>query len=221
VIKASELVQTPANTRKRIVMIRNLIQCAFVFVLCPFLAAQQMPATAGDCANSQTLPDNPQPTRGDRSGWNRVRAFSQGDKIAVTTSSGETYRCTVTVPSEVSLACSYLRGRPSGEDYEFTRDEILEIRQRHPGRDIAIATGVVTTLAFVGGGRQGGSSFDLNLAGISALVAWGISTPLIVPLVENSPGHLIYRKPGSRVDWFRWRPAPMGIPPFFPPARRF
>jgi len=202
-------------------MIRMLNLSALGLVLCPMLVAQQSPPTEVNSGTPQTLPDNPQQIRGDRSGWNRVRAFSQGDKIAVTTASGETYRCTVTVPSETSLACSYLRGRPTGEDYEFARDEILEIRQRHPVRDIAIATGVVTGLAFVGGGRQGGSSFNLDLAGVSAQVAWAISTPIIVPMAENSPGRLIYRKPGTRGEVFPWRPVPFGLPPFFLRARRF
>ena len=64
-------------------------------------------------AGAQTLVDNPQPAHAHDGGWNRVRAFSQGDKIAVTTASGETYRCTVTVPSETSLGCTYLRGMPA------------------------------------------------------------------------------------------------------------
>jgi len=202
-------------------MIRLLNLSALGLILCPLLMAQQSPPTSVNSGTPQTLPDNPQQARVDRSGWNRVRAFSQGAKIAVTTASGETYRCTVTVPSDVSLACSYLRGRPTGEDYEFARDEILEIRQRHPVRGIAIATGIVATLAFVDGGRQAGSSFDAKTGGVYALAAWMISTPIIVPLVMNSPGHLIYRKPGTRGQEFPWRPAPLGIPPFFPFARRF
>lgn len=172
-------------------------------------------------AGSQTLVDNPEPASVQDRAWHRVQASSQGEKIAVTTLSGDTFRCTVTVPSETSLACSYMRGRPSGEDYEFARDEILEIRQRHPLRDIAIASGVVTTLAFVVGGRQEAGSFDLSLAGVSAAVTWALSTPIIVRMVDNSPGHLIYRKPGTRGEMFPWRPAPIPVPPFFPFARRF
>jgi hypothetical protein len=178
-------------------------------------------ALCSSAAGAQTLVDNPEPVHAQDRGWNRVQAFSQGDKIAVTTASGETFRCTVTVPSEASLACTYMRGYPAEQNYEFTRDEILEVRQRHPVRDIAIATGVVTTLAFVGGARQAGNSFNVQLGGISALVAWVISTPIIVPLVTNSPGHLIYRKPGTRMEFSPWRPAPFGVLPFFAPARRF
>jgi len=202
-------------------MIRKLNLSALVFILCPILIAQQSPSTSVNSGTPQTLVDNPAPAKAQDRAWKRVQGFSQGQKIAVTTLSGETFRCTVTVPSDTSLACSYLRGRQNGEDYEFARDEILEIRQRHPVRDIAIATGIVTTLAFVGGGRQGGGSFDLNLAGASAAIAWALSAPIIVPLAENSPGHLIYRKPGTREEVFPWRAAPIAVPPFFPFARRF
>jgi hypothetical protein len=200
-------------------MIRKPIQCAFVLILCPMLAAQQSPPTAANSGTPQTLPENPQHSMADQSRWNRVRTFTQGDKIAVTTRSGETYRCTVTAPSDAGLTCSYMRGYPAGQNYEFMRDEILEVRQRHPVRDIAIATGIVSTLAFVGGGRQAGGGFDARVGGVYALIAWAISTPIIVPLVANSPGHLIYRKPGIRTEFIPWRPAPIGVPPFFP--RRF
>jgi hypothetical protein len=202
-------------------MIRKLFQCVFALVLCPLLVAQQSPPPAVNSGTPQTLPDNPQHSMVDQSRWNRVRTFSQGDKIAVTTRSGETYRCTVTAPSDAGLACSYMRGYPAEQNYEFMRDDILEVRQLHPVRDIAIATGIVSTLAFVGGGRQVGSSFDARVGGVYALVAWAISTPIIVPLVTNSRGHLIYRKPGTRTEFSPWRPAPMGVPPFFPFARRF
>jgi hypothetical protein len=172
-------------------------------------------------AGAQTLVDNPQPAHAHDGGWNRVRAFSQGDKIAVTTASGETYRCTVTVPSETSLGCTYLRGMPAEQDYEFARDEILEVRQRHPVRDIAITTGIISTLAFVGGGRQAGSSFNVQLGGISAMVAGLLSVPITVPIAMNSPGHLIYLKPGTPTGWSRWRPAPFGVLPFFQHAPRY
>jgi hypothetical protein len=177
-------------------------------------------------AGAQTLVDSPQPAKplsahAHDGGWNRVRAFSQGDKIAVTTLSGETYRCTVTVPSETSLGCTYLRGMPAEQDYEFAQDEILEVRQRHPVRDIAITTGIISTLAFVGGGRQAGSSFNVQLGGISAMVAGLLSVPITVPIAMNSPGHLIYLKPGTPTGFHSWRPAPIGVFPFFQHAPRY
>ena len=177
-------------------------------------------------AFSQTLVDSPEPESPQHAithdgGWNRVQAFSQGAKIAVTTASGETYRCTVTVPSEASLGCTYLHGMPAEQDYEFARDEILEVRQRHPVRDIAITTGIISTLAFVGGGRQAGSSFNVQLGGISAMVAGLLSVPITVPIAMNSPGHLIYLKPGTPTGWSRWRPAPFGVLPFFQHAPRY
>lgn len=172
-------------------------------------------------AITQTLVDNPAPANRHDGGWNRVQTFSQGAKIAVTTASGETYRCTVTVPSETSLACSYLRGYPAEQDYEFARDEILEVRQRHPVRDIAITTSIVSTLAFVGGGRQAGGSFNVQLGGITAVVAGLLSTPITVHFVESSPGHLIYLKPGTPTGFLRWRPAPFGVLPFFQHTPRF
>ena len=127
----------------------------------------------------------------------------------------------MTTPSEASLGCTYLRGYPAEQDYEFARDEILEVRQRHPVRDIAITTGIVSTLAFVGGGRQAGSSFNVQLGGISAMVAGLLSTSITVPIVMNSPGHLIYLKPGAQTGWSPWRPAPIGVLPLFLRPRRF
>jgi hypothetical protein len=180
-----------------------------------------MAIVLGSAAGAQTLVDNPEPANVRDGGWHRVQAFAQGDTIAVTTLSGETYRCRVTVPSEVSLACTYLRGSPAEQDYEFARDEILEVRQRHPVRDIAIATGIVSTLAFVGGGRQEGGSFDVRAGGVYALVAGLVTTLTAAPLAESSPGHLIYLKPGTQARLFPWRPAPIGLPLFFPFARRF
>ena len=202
-------------------MNRLLVQTALCLVLSPLLAAQQIPPLAGHSADSQTLVDNPQPANTHDGGWKRVQAISQGDKIAVTTASGEIFRCTVTVPSEAGLACSYLRGSPAEQDYEFARDEILEVRQRHPVRDIAIATGIVSTAAFVVGGRQVGSSFNVQLGGISAMVAGLLSTTITVPIAMNSPGHLIFLKPGSQTGWSSWTPAPIAGLPFFFHARRF
>ena len=128
-IKASEVVRSklPANiSKRRIAMIRKPIQCAFVLILCPMLVAQQIPPATANSGTPQTLPENPQRSAADQSRWNRVRTFTQGDKIAVTTRSGETYRCTVTAPSDAGLACSYMRGYPAEQNYEFMRDDILE-----------------------------------------------------------------------------------------------
>jgi len=198
-----------------------LLQSIFCLIFSPLLAAQQNPPMWDHSANSQTLVDNPQPANTHDGGWKRVQAFSQGDMIAVTTASGETFRCTVTVPSESGLACSYLRGSPAEQDYEFARDEILEVRRRHPVRDIAIATGIVSTAAFVVGGRQVGSSFNVQLGGVSAVIAGLLSTTITVPIAMNSPGHLIYLKPGSQTGWSSWRPAPIAGLPFIFHARRF
>jgi hypothetical protein len=172
-------------------------------------------------AVSQTLADNPEPANLHDGGWHRVQTFSQGDKIAVTTASGETYRCTVTVPSEASLGCTYMHGYPAEQDYEFARDDILEVRRRHPVRDIAITTGIVSALAFVGGGQQPGGSFNVQLGGISALLAGLLTFPIAAPIALNSPGHLIYSKPGTRMRLPSWTPAPFGLPPFFLHTRSF
>lgn len=202
-------------------MICKPIHYAFFFLLCPLLVAQQTPPATGGSSDSQALPDNPQGTIRDRDGWNRMRSFSRGDKIAVTTVSGETYRCTVSVPSEAGLSCTYMRGFPAEQNFNFDRDEILEIRQRHPVRDLAITNGIVSTLFFVAGGRAEGGSFDVKVGGVYAMVAGLVTTMIAIPRVTNNPGHLVYRKPGARTEWSSWRDAPTGMPPFFLRARRF
>jgi hypothetical protein len=152
-------------------------------------------------APAQALPQSPAPAHAADSGWTRVRALSQGDKIAVTDLSGQAYRCRVSVPSEATLACVGHRGYASGQDYEFARDEILEVRRRHPGRDIAIAVGAVSTLGFIGGGRQSSTTFNAKDGATFAVVSGAITASIAIPIAERSPGNLIYRKLHSG-----WRP---------------
>jgi hypothetical protein len=132
---------------------------------------------------------------------NKVRTLSQGNTIAVTLVGGDTYRCTVTVPSDDSLACVYMRGYATRQDYEFAREDILEVRHRHPVRDIAITSEVVAALAFVVGGRQLPGPFSAKNGAIAALVAGGVTPAIVWPFVALSPGNLIYRKAHTRTGY--------------------
>lgn len=159
-------------------------------------------------APAQALPDAPAPATAGSDGWARVRTLSQGDKITVTDLSGQTYRCNVSVPSEASLSCVRFRGYPTEQDFEFARDEILEVRRRHPGRDVAITAAVVATLGFIGGGRQASTTFNAKDGATFAAVSGGLAALIAVPITERSPGNLIYRKPRSWRGFFRLPPAP-------------
>lgn len=160
-------------------------------------------------APAQALPNSPASASPRPDGWRHVTSLAQGEKIAVTDLSGQTFRCRVSVPSEASLACVSFRGYASEQDHEFARGEILEVRRRHPGRDIAIAAGVVATLGFIGGGRQNSTTFNARDGATFALISGGITASIAIPIAERSPGNLIYRKPRSWRGFFR-PPTPDG-----------
>lgn len=166
---------------------------------CIPIAIALLPAAA----HAQALPDSPAPANTRSDGWRHVTSLSQGDKIAVTDLGRQTYRCKVSVSSEAGLACVSFRGFASEQDYEFARGEILEVRRRHPGRDIAIAAGVVATLGFIGGGRQSSNSFNVKDGTTAALISGLLTAGITARIVEFSPGNLIYRRPHS--GWGSYR----------------
>jgi len=174
---------------------RKLLQFALCLMLCPVLAAQQVPANA-------VYPDAP--ATSDASDWTRVAELARGDEISVARTGGRSMRCEFAGATKDYLFCD---ARFRDGEYRFDRAEVERVRRDDGRRNVHIAIGGLAAAGFVWGladPRLQSKGTPRVLVGLSG-GAFGALTgcAISIPVALLVPGRMIYRHPSLPVSAVR------------------